>query len=216
MSPLYAVFGAGGCGRGVMPLVRAQHRDLTADRFVFVDDALAGRQINGHQVLDWTGFIAREASVRAITVAVADPPSRVAIVRRCEEAAVPFFEVRAANVVELDEVEIGEGAILLSFVAMTSNIRIGRHFHANLYSCVEHDCVIGDYVTFAPGVRCNGNVHIGDGAYIGAGAILRQGKEGALLEIGAGAFIGMGAVVTRSVAPGAVVVGNPAKPMRGS
>jgi acetyltransferase-like isoleucine patch superfamily enzyme len=98
-------------------------------------------------------------------------------------------------------------------VTLTSNIRIGRHFHANLYSCVEHDCVIGDFVTFAPGVRCNGNVHIGDHAYIGAGAIIRQGVAGAPVEIGAGAVIGMGAVVTRSVAPGMVVAGNPARPL---
>ena len=45
---------------------------------------------------------------------------------------------------------------------------------------------IGDYVTFAPGVRCNGNVHIGDHAYVGAGAIIRQGKPGEPLRIGAG------------------------------
>ena len=33
------------------------------------------------------------------------------------------------------------------------------------------------------------------------------------LVIGAGALVGMGAVVTRDVAPGAVVVGNPARVM---
>ena len=63
-------------------------------------------------------------------------------------------------VVEMDDVVIGEGALISPFVTFTSNIRIGNHFHANLYSYVEHDCVIGDYVTLAPGVRCNGNVHI--------------------------------------------------------
>jgi acetyltransferase-like isoleucine patch superfamily enzyme len=76
--------------------------------------------------------------------------------------------VRAANVVVMDDVQIGEGAILSPFVTLTSNIRIGRCFHANLYSYVEHDCVIGDFVTFAPAVRCNGNVVIEDHAYIGA------------------------------------------------
>jgi acetyltransferase-like isoleucine patch superfamily enzyme len=71
--------------------------------------------------------------------------------------------------------------------------------------------VIGDYVTFAPRVHCNGNVHIEDHAYIGTGAILRQGTPDKPLIIGRGAVVGMGAVVTKDVAPNTVVVGNPAK-----
>ena len=101
--------------------------------------------------------------------------------------------------------------MLSPFVTLTSNIRIGRCFHANLYSYVEHDCVIGDFVTFAPGVMCNGNVHIEDHAYIGTGAVIRQGQPGKPLVIGKRAVVGMGAVVTRDVAPGTTVVGNPAR-----
>jgi sugar O-acyltransferase (sialic acid O-acetyltransferase NeuD family) len=114
----------------------------------------------------------------------------------------------------MDDVTVGEGSILCPFVTLTSNIRIGRHFQANLYSYVEHDCVIGDFVTFAPGVKCNGNVVIEDHAYIGAGAILRQGVPGRPLVIGRGATVGMGAVVTRDVPPATTVVGNPARPMQ--
>jgi acetyltransferase-like isoleucine patch superfamily enzyme len=51
----------------------------------------------------------------------------------------------------MDDVVIGDGAILSPFTCITSNVRIGKSFHANLYSYVTHDCIIGDYVTFAPG-----------------------------------------------------------------
>jgi acetyltransferase-like isoleucine patch superfamily enzyme len=52
-----------------------------------------------------------------------------------------------------------------------------------------------------------------DHAYIGTGAILRQGQPGAPLVVGRGAVVGMGAVVTKNVAPGKTVVGNPARVM---
>ncbi len=71
--------------------------------------------------------------------------------------------------------------------------------------------MIGDFVTFAPGVKCNGNIHIQAHAYIGAGAVIKQGTPDQPLVIGSGAIVGMGAVVTKSVPAGVTVVGNPAR-----
>ncbi|MGL4315853.1 MAG: acetyltransferase, partial [Pseudomonas sp.] len=103
---------------------------------------------------------------------------------------------------------------LCAYATITSNARIGRFFHANLYSYVAHDCVIGDFVTFAPQVHCNGHVHIHDHAYIGTGAVLRHGTPNRPLVIGEGAVVGMGAVVTKDVPAFATVVGNPARPLQ--
>jgi maltose O-acetyltransferase len=49
-------------------------------------------------------------------------------------------------------------------------------------------------------------VEIGDGAWIGIGAILLKG-----VQVGADARVAAGAVVTRDVPPGARVAGNPAR-----
>lgn len=212
----FAIFGASGCGRGVMPLVRQQlapQLAAGAADLVFVDDAPLAAEVNGHRVLTYAQWLAEPASSRHMNVAVANSHVREQLVARCAVDGVQFYEARASNVVQLDDVELGEGAVLCPFVTLTSNIRIGRHFHANLYSYVEHDCVIGDYVTFAPRVMCNGNVVVEDHAYIGTGAIIKQGQPGKPLVIGRGAVVGMGAVVTKSVPPGLTVVGNPARPL---
>ena len=102
------------------------------------------------------------------------------------------------------------------FTIVSPNAAIGRYFHCNYHSYVAHDCVIGDFVTFAPGVKCNGTVTIEDHAYIGSGAVIKQSQPGRPLVIGRGAIVGMGAVVTKSVAPGVTVVGNPARPLGSS
>lgn len=130
---------------------------------------------------------------------------------KCDEARIFLCGVKAANVIVMDDVMMGYGSCLSPFVTSTSNIRIGRGFHANLYSYLEHDCIIGDFVTFGPGAKCNGNVHIGDQVYVGSGAVIKQGTSNKPLRIGKGATIGIGAVVIRDVADGETVVGSPAR-----
>lgn len=218
MTKLYAIYGASGCGRSLMPVARqqlARESDVSENQtseIVFIDDALTEIiDINGHRAMNYTAFVNEPAESKAVQVAIANSRVREKIADTLEADGISLWSISADNVVLMDQTEIGIGAALSSFVMITSNIKIGKCFHANLYSYVEHDCVIGDFVTFAPGVKCNGNIHIQDHAYIGAGAMIKQGTPNEPLVIGKGAIVGMGAVVTKSVPAGVTVVGNPAR-----
>ncbi|GJC31970.1 GDP-perosamine N-acetyltransferase [Acinetobacter sp. KAM398] len=205
------VYGASGFGKEVMPLARQQYPTLEKQQFVFIDDSGAGTRLNGYQVLSYEDFLKYPDQKKAVTIAIANSQVREKLVKRLTEDQIQHLNIQASNTVILDEVQIGEGSLLCPFTCLTSNIKIGKFFHANIYSYVAHDCVIGDYVTFAPGVKCNGNIHIHDHAYIGTGAVIKQGTPDQPLVIGKGAVVGMGAVVTKSVPPSVTVIGNPAR-----
>ena len=209
---VYGVYGASGFGKEVMPLIRNKIKD--GDYLCFIDDSPNTETLNGIDVLTYLDFLQLDFNNKYVSIAIADSSLRELISQRLKENNVSILDIKAENVMIYDKVSIGPGSILCAFTTLTSNIKIGKFFHANLYSYVAHDCLIGDFVTFAPGVKCNGNVVIEDHAYIGTGAIIKQGSAIRPLTIGEGAVVGMGAVVTKSVKAGDVVIGNPAKSIK--
>jgi len=213
----FGLFGAGGFGREVIPYVKASvcktlgAHEAEVEVF-FVETWMPDRQeVNGYPLISIDEFLGLEGA-RYFNVAIGDGRAREQIDRQVGTRA-EMLSLRAEQSIFMDRNVIGEGAIFCPNTMVTSNATIGRSFHANIYSYVAHDCVIGDYVTFAPGVRCNGRVEIGDHAYIGTNAIIKEGRPDKPLRIGAGAVIGMGAVVTKDVPDGVTVIGNPARLM---
>ncbi len=209
---IYGIYGASGFGREVMPLLRDMVSSDSVDyELLFIDDSIGNKsEINGYKIISFEHFLTMPAQKRYVNIAIANSNIREELTHRCLKNSIELIDIRATNAIVLDSVSMDSGSILCPFVTLTSNIKIGRSFHANIYSYVAHDCTIGDYVTFAPAVRCNGNVTVGDHAYIGTGAIIKQGRADRPLVIGRGAVIGAGAVVTKSVPDGMTVFGNPA------
>ncbi|HET9638048.1 MAG TPA: acetyltransferase [Allosphingosinicella sp.] len=202
------IFGPGGMGRELLEIARYSAARLGGPgdpcELVFAAD-VAGEDVLGTRVI---GADELDAGDRVV-VALGSSQARREVAERLRH--IPAARLIAPTAIIGPEVTIGEGAVICDHCMVTVSVTIGRHFQCNIYSHVSHDCRIGDFVTFAPRVSCNGNVHIGDGAYIGSGAVIKQGTPDRPRIIGAGAIVGMGAIVTRDVAPGATVVGNPAR-----
>lgn len=184
---MLAIYGAGGFALQILEIV-------TGEDVVFVSDTQSA--IPNFDVLSQVPVDAR------LAIAIADPVVRRKIAKNYSN----FAKIIAKTALVSSYATVGEGSILCDFVTVEAKAKVGKHFHGNIYSYVAHECEIGDFVTFAPRVSCNGRVRIGDGAYIGTGACIRQG-----ITIGEGAVVGMGAVVIRDVAAGVTVVGNPAR-----
>ena len=216
---IFGLFGTGGFARETMPLVVqcitevAKKSPNSVYRTYFVERDSERLSINGHPLISEKTFFEMECREKYFNIAIADSSLRERIARSCIRNNVRPLSIFSSNATIYEGNEIGAGALLCAHTIITSNIRIGKFFHSNIYSYVAHDCVIGDYVTFAPNVNCNGNVHIHDHAYIGTGAIIKQGSPSKPLIIGEHAIVGMGAVVTKDVSPFTTVVGNPARPV---
>ena len=208
MKKVYGIYGASGFGKEVLPLVR-NNLDEKSEIY-FVDDGCKQDILNDCNVLSFEEFLKISSDEYYITIAIANSEIREKLTLKCLKYGIKLLNVKFDNVVILDEVNIEDGSILSPFVTLTSNIKIGKSFHANIYSYVAHDCIIGDYVTFGPSVKCNGNVVVEDHVYIGTGAIIHQGKPDKPLKIGKGVVIAAGTVVTKSIPAGMTVFGNPA------
>jgi UDP-2-acetamido-3-amino-2,3-dideoxy-glucuronate N-acetyltransferase len=114
-----------------------------------------------------------------------------------------------------EECNIGQNVVISPGVILGRNVKIQNN--VSLYTGVicEDDVFLGPSCVFTNVVNPRSAVNrreqyqktiVGKGASIGANATIVCGHD-----IGRYAFIGAGAVVTKTIAPYALVVGNPAK-----
>jgi maltose O-acetyltransferase len=104
-----------------------------------------------------------------------------------------------------DDVFINSGCCMDNSAPIIIGSRVQFGFQVTL---ITGDHNIGSSHSRA-GSYCGGSIIIGEGAWIGARAIILPN-----VTIGNGAVVAAGAVVTRDVPPNTLVAGVPAKPLR--
>jgi acetyltransferase-like isoleucine patch superfamily enzyme len=114
-----------------------------------------------------------------------------------------------ARLVSLNrDVKIGAGSKVMDNSHLTADFEIGEDcfLGVGIVSVNDNDMrMSGGEVKDDTSGR-NGNPVVGNGVKIGSGAIILPA-----VRIGDNAFVGAGSIVTRDVAPGAFVIGSPAR-----
>jgi hypothetical protein len=213
---IYSIYGTGGHGRETMPELQAfleTKIKFNPKDLVFIDDELEEETVvNNFKTYSFEGFLKFfKGNYLFCTVAVSSFQIRQRLTNKCKENNVQLLTIQSPDAIVYDTSIIGEGSIISPLSIISPNVDIGESFHLNRFSSVAHDCKIGNFVTFAPGVKCNGNIIVEDNVYIGSGAIIRQGTKSKPLVIGKNSIIGAGSLVLKDVPSNVTVVGNPAR-----
>jgi sugar O-acyltransferase (sialic acid O-acetyltransferase NeuD family) len=210
------LYGAGGFGKEVMSLLPSilpklfpgtNHDEV---RLCFIDDDLSLSSILDKEVISLTKFLESNQYELYYGITIADPTTRKLIASKLKNTSAKPIKLIFDNSLILSHSHIGTGAIIMPGITISTSVNIGSFSHINFNSYIAHDCRIGDFVTISPHVTCCGNTDVKDGAFIGAGSVIKQGTIGQPRYVGLNSKLGMGSNLLTDLPDNKTFAGNPA------
>ncbi len=192
----FIILGGGQHARVVLDCMLSQDANVLA----LFDTIQKGKLFGVPQRGEYDPNYEKDASA---VVAIGDNAVRKRVAGNSKHA---FTNVIHSSVIFSRFSNMGIGNMILHGAIVQAQTTVGNHVIINTGTQVDHDCAISDFVHLAPRVVLCGNVHIGEGTLVGAGATIIPGRR-----IGAWVTIGAGAVVIHDIPDYAVAVGNPAR-----
>jgi sugar O-acyltransferase (sialic acid O-acetyltransferase NeuD family) len=155
---------------------------------------------------------AAASGATAFVVAIGDNSARHRVLTR-ESARSPALELPPVvhrSAVIARSAEIGPGSIVMAGAVVSNGCHVGTAALLGTRSSLDHDSVLGDFGSLAPGVTTGGGVRVGDRTAIGLGANVIHG-----VTIGSNTVVGAGALVVDDLPDSVVAYGVPARVVRG-
>lgn len=187
------LYGASGHAKVVIDIINASGIKIDG---MFDDDNAINELMSipvGHH---WSGE-------SPIVVSIGNNLVRKQIVQKLQ---CDFAKVIHPSAVISPNASIGDGTVVMQGAVVQSCAQVGEHCILNTGVTIDHECVINDFVHISPQATLCGNVHVGEGAWIGASAVIIPG-----VKIGRWCTIGAGSVVVNDMPDGAVAYGNPCR-----
>lgn len=206
------IFGASGHGRSTLNIIQSEQKYSLIG---FIDSIkTVGSDYCGYPILGREsdiGKLIQSHEVKYFIIAIGDNYQRFAAAERIQKSYPSLDLVTSIHpsAVISSDVTIGAGSVIMPHVTVVSGCRIGKGCILNTKSSLDHDSVMGDWSSLAPGVTTGGNVKIGIRSSIGLGTNIIE-----KIEIGQDTVIGAGSLVLKNISDRLLAYGSPCKAVR--
>lgn len=179
------------------------------DRSRHVDEKTLGYPVLGKE--ENLPELMNAHSLKGAIVAIGDNCVRSRVAARIKEICpdLPFVSAIHPKASIATDVSIGEGTVVMAGVSINPCSSIGRFCILNTNSSLDHDSILEDFSSLAPGATTGGNCRIGQYSAVGIGAVVIHG-----IHVGEHTVIGAGSLVMRSMESFVVAYGSPARVIR--
>jgi sugar O-acyltransferase (sialic acid O-acetyltransferase NeuD family) len=200
------IFGAGGHAKVVFDVIKRQGLYKPV---AFVTEKLNSAEFQGIACVEFAELSNLEQSKGV--VAIGDNYTRCKVVEQIKSVRASFQFVSVIDPFSSisDSSKVGQGSVVIGKSFVNVDVKIGSHVILNSSCSVDHDSVLGDFSSIAPGAVLGGNVKVGQRSSVGLGASLIHS-----VTVGEDTVIGAGSTVVNSIADRQVAYGVPCKVIR--
>ena len=189
------LYGAGGHAKVILDILEAQGYEVAG----VVDDNPALTEFMRKPVLHGV------KEVSPVIISIGINGTRRKVVEKLNPTTVYGTAIHPSAIIS-PHATIEEGTVVMQGAIVQTGTQIGKHCIINTGASVDHDCMLENFVHISPHATLCGDVKVGEGTWIGAGAVVIQG-----IRIGKNCVIGAGSVVCKDVPDGVKAYGNPCK-----